>query len=148
MLLNRVLGKLKTMYFNERNLDFYYLDCIIIVELANKPARNSHFTIFIGVLLPISLSKGGVNVAKKSTKKEQRQNKQFVEKLLMIQGIKYDEWLDELHQEYIQENNKVILNALDTKLNKQETKEEKPADTTETKEVEKQHNKFNKQGGN
>ncbi len=53
-----------------------------------------------------------------ATKKEQKQNKIFVEKLLMIQGVNYDDWLDEVHSEYIQTNNKVILEALDTTLNK------------------------------
>ncbi|RKD26491.1 hypothetical protein BEP19_16775 [Ammoniphilus oxalaticus] len=50
--------------------------------------------------------------------KEQRQNKQFVEKLLQIQGIRYDDWVDELHVQFLQENNKLILEALDSKISK------------------------------
>lgn len=58
--------------------------------------------------------------------KEQRQNKQFVEKLLQIQGIKYDDWVDEIHVEYMQSNNKLIFEALDSKISKtKEKKEEK-----------------------
>lgn len=56
--------------------------------------------------------------------KEQRQNKQFVEKLLQIQGIKYDDWVDEIHVEYMQSNNKLIFEALDSKINKVEKKKE------------------------
>lgn len=57
--------------------------------------------------------------------KEQRQNKLFVEKILQIQGIKYDDWMDKIHQEFLQNNNQLILEALDSKINKrQETKEE------------------------
>jgi len=56
--------------------------------------------------------------------KEQRQNKQFVEKMLLIQGIDYDEWLDEIHTEFIQNNNKLILEALESKLNKNPNKQE------------------------
>lgn len=58
--------------------------------------------------------------------KEQRQNKKFVEKLLQIQGVDYDDWVDEIHLEYIQNNNKLIFEALDSKLDKRkEQKEEK-----------------------
>lgn len=55
--------------------------------------------------------------------KEQRQNKQFVEKLLQIQGIKYDDWVDAVHVEYMQSNNKLIFEALDSKINKSKEKE-------------------------
>lgn len=50
--------------------------------------------------------------------KEQRQNKLFVEKMLQIQGVDYEEWLDEIHSDFIQNNNKLILEALDSKLDK------------------------------
>ena len=56
--------------------------------------------------------------------KEQRQNKLFVEKMLQIQGVDYDEWLDEIHSEFIQNNNKVILEALESKLKKGTDKKE------------------------
>ena len=56
--------------------------------------------------------------------KEQRQNKQYVEKLLQIQGVKYDDWVDDIHVEYVQSNNKLILEALDSKINKTKEKSE------------------------
>lgn len=49
--------------------------------------------------------------------KEQRQNKSFVEKLLQIKGLDYDEWLDEQHLTYIQDSQSIILEALESKLN-------------------------------
>lgn len=52
--------------------------------------------------------------------KEQKQNKNFAEKLLQIQGIDYEEWLDQKHQEMIQDNQSLILEALDSKLKKVE----------------------------
>lgn len=66
--------------------------------------------------------------------KEQRQNKQFVEKLLQIQGIKYDDWVDEIHVEYMQSNNKLIFEALDSKINKSKEKEEKSSFDSENKQ--------------
>lgn len=56
--------------------------------------------------------------------KEQRQNKKFVEKLLLIQGIDYDDWVDKIHLEYIQENNKLIFEALDSKLDKRKERKD------------------------
>lgn len=49
--------------------------------------------------------------------KEQKQNKNFAEKLLQIKGIDYEEWLDERHLEVIQANQALILEALESKLN-------------------------------
>ena len=49
--------------------------------------------------------------------REQKQNKTFAEKLLRIQGKDYEEWLDAQHQLVIQENQELILEALDSKLN-------------------------------
>lgn len=49
--------------------------------------------------------------------KEQKQNKNFAEKLLRISSVDYDKWLDEKHQEVIQNNQSLILEALDSKLN-------------------------------
>lgn len=62
--------------------------------------------------------------------KEQRQNKQFVEKLIQIQGLDYDEWLDKIHVEYMTSNNKLILDALDSKLNKRQTQDKKEDEST------------------
>lgn len=49
--------------------------------------------------------------------KEQKQNKNFAEKLLRIQGKDYEVWLDAQHQIIIQENQDLILEALESKLN-------------------------------
>lgn len=51
---------------------------------------------------------------KKITKKELRQNKLFVEKLLLINGEDYDDWLNKKHEEYIQDNNDLLLEALES----------------------------------
>lgn len=56
--------------------------------------------------------------------KEQRQNKQMVERLLLIEGIEYDKWVDEFHTSYIQSNQKLIFEALDSKINKGKEKKE------------------------
>lgn len=83
-----------------------------------------------------------------ATKKEQRQQKQFVEKLLMLQGINYDDWLYEIHNDYVQENNSIILDALDNKLDK---KQANKTDKEDLKHNQNQKNYFEKQedkGGN
>lgn len=64
--------------------------------------------------------------------KEQRQNKLFVEKMLQIQGVDYDEWLDEIHSDFIQNNNKLILEALESKLNKGSDKKEEQNTTSQS----------------
>ena len=48
--------------------------------------------------------------------KEQKQNRSFAEKLLRIRGKDYEEWLDEQHQRVIQDNQELILEALEAKL--------------------------------
>ncbi|MEK4649602.1 hypothetical protein EVJ20_13470 [Exiguobacterium sp. SH0S1] len=48
--------------------------------------------------------------------KEQKQNRNFAEKLLRIRGKDYEEWLDEQHQQVIQDNQELILEALEAKL--------------------------------
>ena len=60
------------------------------------------------------LERRGITIA---ASKEQKQNKSFAEKLLRIKGVDYDEWLDQRHQEIINENQALILEALDSKLN-------------------------------
>lgn len=50
--------------------------------------------------------------------KEQKQNKIFAEKLLLVKGVNYDEWLDEKHQDVIQSSQSLIIEALESKLNK------------------------------
>jgi len=50
---------------------------------------------------------------KKVTKKEQKRNKEFVQKLLLVENKDYDEWLNEKHEEHIQENSELLLEALE-----------------------------------
>lgn len=49
--------------------------------------------------------------------KEERQRKQFAEKLLQIKGIDYDTWLDEQHQNIIKDNQDLVIMALESVLN-------------------------------
>ncbi|MCP3763726.1 hypothetical protein NLX67_15230 [Domibacillus sp. A3M-37] len=48
--------------------------------------------------------------------KEQKNRKQFAEKLLRVKGLNYDEWLDSKHQEVIQDNQDVVMQALEMAL--------------------------------
>lgn len=82
-------------------------------ERALNPSPSSTQTVLKDVLLRIDL-KEGVYVM---PTREQKQNKTFAEKLLRIQGKDYEEWLDAQHQLVIQENQELILEALDSKLN-------------------------------
>ncbi len=82
-------------------------------ERALNPPSCSTPTVLKDVLLRIEL-KEGVYVM---PTREQKQNKTFAEKLLRIQGKDYEEWLDAQHQLVIQENQELILEALDSKLN-------------------------------
>lgn len=111
-----------------------------IVELANEQAKNSQYTVFNGVLLKeiYSLMKGGELFL---ATKEQRQNKRFVEKLLQIKGIDYDDWVDEIHTEFIQNNNDLILQGLKL-LTKQEQKHEEKEEKREEKAKEIQQQSF------
>ncbi|MCW1929561.1 hypothetical protein [Bhargavaea beijingensis] len=68
-------------------------------------------------------------VRKQSTQ-EQRQNKRFVEKLLLVKGIDYNDWLDEIHQEYIKENAEDILDHALNVIDRVDKIEEEQADET------------------
>ncbi|MGM9988813.1 MAG: hypothetical protein ACI35O_16525 [Bacillaceae bacterium] len=74
--------------------------------------------------------------------KEQRQSKNFAEKLLQIQGIDYDTWLDEKHQEVIQNNQALILEALDNKLNVRTSVEGPTKPISESKPVDSNSDMF------
>ena len=88
-----------------------------MAEFVGKPAKNpppySTSTVLKDVLLRINLKEGVYTMPTR----EQKQNKTFAEKLLRIQGKDYEEWLDAQHQLVIQENQELILEALDSKLN-------------------------------
>jgi len=82
-------------------------------ERAINPPPYSTSTVLKDVLLRIDLKEGVYAMPTR----EQKQNKTFAEKLLRIQGKDYEEWLDAQHQLVIQENQELILEALDSKLN-------------------------------
>ena len=82
-------------------------------ERALNPPPCSTPTVLKDVLLRIDLKEGVYAMPTR----EQKQNKTFAEKLLRIQGKDYEEWLDAQHQLVIQENQELILEALDSKLN-------------------------------
>ena len=82
-------------------------------ERARNPPPYSTSTVLKDVLLRIDLKEGVYTMPTR----EQKQNKTFAEKLLRIQGKDYEEWLDTQHQLVIQENQELILEALDSKLN-------------------------------
>lgn len=82
-------------------------------ERALNPPSCSTPTVLKDVLLRIELKEGVYAMPTR----EQKQNKTFAEKLLRIQGKDYEDWLDAQHQLVIQENQELILEALDSKLN-------------------------------
>lgn len=70
--------------------------------------------------------------------KEQKSRKQFAEKLLRIKGINYDEWLDSKHQEVIQENQDVVMQALEMALEVNDSSSNTTDSEPEDKEDEQQ----------
>ncbi|KMY52554.1 hypothetical protein AC623_20680 [Bacillus sp. FJAT-27231] len=46
------------------------------------------------------------------TSKELKKTKDLVEKLLKVNGQKYNDWLQEQHQQFIENNQNLILEAL------------------------------------
>lgn len=46
------------------------------------------------------------------TQKDLKKSKDLVEKLLKVQGHKYNDWLHQQHQTFIEENQDLILEAL------------------------------------
>lgn len=44
--------------------------------------------------------------------RELKKSKDLVEKLLKVNGEKYNDWLYQIHQQYIEENQSLILDAL------------------------------------
>ena len=47
-----------------------------------------------------------------ATNRELKQSKDLVQTLLTIQDLSYNDWLHEKHQEYIQENQDVVMKSL------------------------------------
>lgn len=63
--------------------------------------------------------------------KEQKNRKQFAEKLLRVKGLNYEEWLDSKHQEVIQDNQDVVMQALEMALG---TSVDAPSDSSSSKD--------------
>ncbi|WNS78839.1 hypothetical protein RRU94_02520 [Domibacillus sp. DTU_2020_1001157_1_SI_ALB_TIR_016] len=68
--------------------------------------------------------------------KEQKNRKQFAEKLLRVKGLNYDEWLDSKHQEVIQDNQDVVMQALEMALGTNVDNSSNASDNTDSKEIE------------
>jgi len=58
------------------------------------------------------------------SQKELKKSKDLVEKLLKVNGNKYNDWLHQQHQQFIEENQDLILQALSA-FTGQEEEEEK-----------------------
>lgn len=59
------------------------------------------------------------------TLKDLKKSKDIVEKLLHINGENYNEWLHQQHQQYIEENQSLILEALSLFTGNDDSGEEK-----------------------
>ncbi|MFP3886134.1 hypothetical protein HPB58_12760 [Priestia filamentosa] len=68
------------------------------------------------------------------TQKDLKKSKDLVEKLLKVQGHKYNDWLHQQHQTFIEENQDLILEALsaftEPDKEKETSKEEAPFDVS------------------
>lgn len=69
------------------------------------------------------MGEGGNLSRKKLSKREQKQRKEYVEKLLRIKGIDYDDWLDGQHEKVIGENLDLMI-SIASKVLGEEIKEE------------------------
>lgn len=59
------------------------------------------------------------------SQKELKKSKDLVEKLLKVNGNKYNDWLHQQHQQFIEENQDLILQALSAFTGQEEEEEEK-----------------------
>jgi hypothetical protein len=59
------------------------------------------------------------------SQKELKKSKDLVEKLLKVNGNKYNDWLHQQHQQFIEENQDLILQALSAFTGQGEEEEEK-----------------------
>lgn len=65
--------------------------------------------------------KGGVILT--ISQKELKKSKDLVEKLLKVNGNKYNDWLHQQHQQFIEENQDLILQALSAFTGEEEEEE-------------------------
>ncbi|OLO24772.1 hypothetical protein BTA37_30170 [Priestia megaterium] len=59
------------------------------------------------------------------SQKELKKSKDLVEKLLKVNGNKYNDWLHQQHQQFIEGNQDLILQALSAFTGQEEEEEEK-----------------------
>ncbi|WP_427127385.1 hypothetical protein ACQCPQ_27050 (plasmid) [Priestia megaterium] len=57
------------------------------------------------------------------SQKELKKSKDLVEKLLKVNGNKYNDWLHQQHQQFIEENQNLILQALSAFTGEEEEEE-------------------------
>ncbi|MBA9042690.1 hypothetical protein HNP21_005828 [Bacillus aryabhattai] len=58
------------------------------------------------------------------SQKELKKSKDLVEKLLKVNGNKYNDWLHQQHQQFIEENQDLILQALSAFTGEEEEEEQ------------------------
>jgi len=59
------------------------------------------------------------------SQKDLKKSRDLVEKLLKVNGSKYNDWLHQQHQQFIEENQDLILQALSAFTGQEEEEEEK-----------------------
>ena len=65
------------------------------------------------------------------SQKELKKSKDLVEKLLKVNGNKYNDWLHQQHQQFIEENQDLILQALSAFTGEKEEEEKSEPKVTE-----------------
>ncbi|MEH7170003.1 hypothetical protein V7088_26320 [Priestia megaterium] len=65
------------------------------------------------------------------SQKELKKSKDLVEKLLKVNGNKYNDWLHQQHQQFIEENQDLILQALSAFTGQEEEEEKSEPKVTE-----------------
>jgi len=65
------------------------------------------------------------------SQKELKKSKDLVEKLLKVNGNKYNDWLHQQHQQFIEENQDLILQALSAFTGEEEEEEKSEPKVTE-----------------
>ncbi|OZT10765.1 hypothetical protein CHN50_20210 [Priestia aryabhattai] len=65
------------------------------------------------------------------SQKELKKSKDLVEKLLKVNGNKYNDWLHQQHQQFIEENQDLILQALSAFTGEEEEEEKSESKAAE-----------------
>ncbi|PEA35591.1 hypothetical protein CON45_29105 [Priestia megaterium] len=69
------------------------------------------------------------------SQKELKKSKDLVEKLLKVNGNKYNDWLHQQHQQFIEENQDLILQALSAFTGEEEEEEQSEPKAAESVHV-------------